>query len=230
VLPHEIVTQTQEADMDHKLSKEARGELLEALRSRYRGASREVKALILDELMELADCHRKHAIRLLSSYGPARSPAILVRRRVYDEAVREALIVLWEAADRICGKRLKAILPSLVAALERHGHLALEASVRKLVLSVSAASIDRLLAPVRGQASGRKKRKRPNRSGKQIPIRTFADWHEPLPGFLEIDFVAHGGSSVEGSFLWSLVATDVCSGWTEASTNACRHAHPLQVS
>jgi Integrase core domain len=81
---------------------------------------------------------------------------------------------------------------------------------------VSAASIDRLLAPVRGQARGRKKRKRPNSSGKQIPIRTFADWREPPPGFLEIDCVAHGGSSVEGSFLWSLVATDVCSGWTEA--------------
>ena len=107
-------------------------------------------------------------------------------------------------------------MPSLVQALERHGHLALDANVRQRLLSVSAATIDRLLAPVRGQACGRKKRKRANAKGKEIPIRTFADWHEPPPGFLEIDFVAHGGSSVEGSFLWSLVATDVCSGWTEA--------------
>ena len=125
-------------------------------------------------------------------------------------------IILWEAADRICGKRLKAILPSLIKAMEQHGHLALAASVRQRLLTVSAATIDRLLAFVRGQACGRKKRKRANRSSKQIPVRTFADWHEPAPGFLEIDFVAHGGSSVEGSFLWSLVATDVCSGWTEA--------------
>jgi hypothetical protein len=202
--------------MDHKLSKEARSELLGALRNRYRGATREAKALILDEVMDLADCHRKHAIRLLSGQGVAASARIVVHRRLYDEAVRGALIVLWEAADRICGKRLKAILPSLVEALERHGHLALDATLRQRLLTVSAATIDRLLVPVRGQACGRKKRKTPNRTGKQIPIRTFADWHEPAPGFLEIDFVAHGGSSVEGTFLWSLVATDVCSGWTEA--------------
>jgi Integrase core domain len=202
--------------MDHKLSKEARSELLGALRNRYRGATREAKALILDEVMDLADCHRKHAIRLLSGQGVAASARIVVHRRLYEEAVREALIVLWEAADRICGKRLKAILPSLVEALERHGHLALDATLRQRLLTVSAATIDRLLVPVRGQACGRKKRKTPNRTGKQIPIRTFADWHEPAPGFLEIDFVAHGGSSVEGTFLWSLVATDVCSGWTEA--------------
>src|SRR5438132_8070350 len=100
--------------MDHKLSKEARSELLEALRNRYRGACREAKALILDEVMDLADCHRKHAIRLLSGRGLAASARIVVHRRLYDEAVREALVVLWEAADRICGKRLKAILPSLV--------------------------------------------------------------------------------------------------------------------
>jgi len=63
---------------------------------------------------------------------------------------------------------------------------------------------------------GRRKRKRPTKPSQQIRVRTFADWNEPLPGYLEIDFVAHGGSSVQGSFLWSLVATDVCSGWTEA--------------
>jgi hypothetical protein len=202
--------------MDHKLSKEARSELLEALRNRYRGASRAAKALILDEVMDLASCHRKHAIRLLSGRGQTSSARILVHRRVYDDAVREALIILWEAADRICGKRLKVILPSLIKAMEQHGHLTLDTMVRQHLLTVSAATIDRLLAPMRGQAHGRKNRKIANRPSKQIPIRTFADWHDPAPGFLEIDFVAHGGSSVEGCFLWSLVATDVCSGWTEA--------------
>ena len=108
--------------MDHQLSKEARGELLEALRHRYQGASREAKALILDEVMDLADCHRKHAIRLLAGHAPASGASRVVRPRLYDEAVREALIVLWEAADRICGKRLKVILPCLLKALEGHGH------------------------------------------------------------------------------------------------------------
>src|SRR4051812_39183226 len=104
--------------MDHKISKESRAELLEALRNRYKGAAKEVKTLILDEVVDLAGCHRRHAIRLLSGRGYVSSPARVVRRRLYDEAVREALIVLWEAADRICGKRLKAIMPSLVEAME----------------------------------------------------------------------------------------------------------------
>src|SRR5262249_23843794 len=139
-----------------------------------------------------------------------------VARRTYDEAVRQALIVLWEAADRICGKRLKAVLPGLVAALERHGHLDLDPGVRQRVLAVSAATIDRLLAAVRGATPGRKKRRAKNSSSKEIPVRTFADYGDAQPGLLEIDFVSHGGTSMQGVFLWSLVATEVCSGWTEA--------------
>jgi hypothetical protein len=49
-----------------------------------------------------------------------------------------------------------------------------------------------------------------------VPIRTFSDWDKPSPGFLEIDFVLHCGGSVAGSYVSSLVATDVCSGWVEA--------------
>jgi hypothetical protein len=132
------------------------------------------------------------------------------------EAVREALVILWETADRICGKRLKAILPGLISAMERHGHLALDPNVRQLLLAASPATIDRLLAPIRGSAGRRRRRKSTTKSSREIPVRTFADWNGPAPGFLEIDFVAHCGDSMEGTFLWSLVATDVCSGWTEA--------------
>lgn len=202
--------------MQSTISKPAQIEVLEALRERYQQASKQNKTKILDEFIAVAGCHRKHAIRLLAGFRTVTSEAPAVDRRTYDEAVREALVVLWEAADRICGKRLKAILPQLVTALERHGHLALDATVRRRLLAVSPATIDRLLATMRGQASHRKKRRTPNKPSKQIPIRTFADWNEPLPGFLEVDFVSHGGSSMKGTFLWSLVATDVCSGWTEA--------------
>jgi hypothetical protein len=201
--------------MHTTIGKQTRTELLDALRQRYRLASKHDKAKILDEFVAVAGCHRKHAIRLLSGTRPAAS-ATPAARRTYDEAVREALIVLWEAADRICGKRLKAVLPDLVASLERHGHLALDPAVRRRLLAASAATLDRLLAPVRGTMPGRKKRKRPTKPSQQVPVRTFADWKEPSPGYLEIDFVAHGGSSMQGTFLWSLVATDVCSGWTEA--------------
>src|SRR5262249_49664701 len=155
------------------------------------------------------------AIRLPTGVDLVHEPTAPARR-IYSEAAREALILLWEAADRICGKRLKAILPDLIAAMERHGHLALDPIGRQHLLAISPATIDRLLAPIRGTAGRRRKRKRATQSSRQIPIRTFADWSEPDPGFLEVDFVSHGGDSMQGTFLWSLVATDVCSGWTEA--------------
>ena len=202
--------------MGTKISKQTRRELLEALRERYRNASKIDKTKILDEFIDIAGCHRKHAIRLLTGVDPVMPEAPRLGRRIYSEAVRQALVVLWEAADRICGKRLKAILPGLISAMERHGHLTLDPNVRQLLLAASPATIDRLLAPIRGTAGHRRKRKSTTKSSREIPVRTFADWKEPAPGFLEMDFVAHGGDSMQGTFLWSLVATDVCSGWTEA--------------
>lgn len=201
--------------MHGKIGPQTKRELLQALRDRYHQATKLEKTRILDEYVAVAECHRKHAIRLLTGAEPAGAEPLKHGRRIYAEAVREALVVLWEAADRICGKRLKAILPRLITSMERHQHLALDPAVRELVLAASPATIDRLLTSVRGTASQRKKRKRATASGKQIPVRTFADWKDPEPGFLEIDFVSHGGTSMRGEFLWSLVATDVCSGWTE---------------
>lgn len=202
--------------MGSKIGKQTRRELLESLRERYGHASKIEKTKILDEIIDIAGCHRKHAIRLLTGVDPFMPDAPKPGRRIYSEAVREALVVLWEAADRICGKRLKVILPGLISAMERHGHLALDPDVRQLLLTASPATIDRLLAPIRGTAGHRRKRKSTSKSSRSIPIRTFADWNEPEPGLLEVDFVAHGGDSMQGTFLWSLVATDVCSGWTEA--------------
>lgn len=207
--------------MQAKISPETKREVLAALRERYKQATKDEKSRILDEYVVLAQCHRKHAVRLLrdelvtDSEATGNSEAPAHGRRVYVEAVREAITVLWEASDRICGKRLKCLIPNLLDAMERFKHLTLDPEVRRLVLQASAATLDRLLAPVRVQASRRKKRRSRTKPSREIPIRTFADWKEPEPGFLEIDFVSHGGSSMQGVFLWSLVATDVSSGWTE---------------
>jgi hypothetical protein len=202
--------------MQSSISNQAKAELLTVLRERYQKANRQQKSQVLDEFVAVAGCHRKHAIRLLRGRSACAIQGPAIDRRTYGEAVRQALVVLWEAADRICGKRLKVILPCLLESLESHGHLVLDPLVREHLLTASAATLDRLLASVRSQATNRKKRRSPPKPSLQVPIRTFADWEEPLPGFLEIDFVAHGGSSAQGAFLWSLVATDVCSGWTEA--------------
>ena len=99
-----------------------RKELTEALRARYRSATLGDRIKILSEFVALTGYHRKHAIRVLGEEA-AGARAAPVRNRLYDEAVRQALTMLWEAADRVCGKRLKALIPTLVDAMERHGHL-----------------------------------------------------------------------------------------------------------
>lgn len=205
--------------MGKRLSKQTKEDLIGALRHRYSKSSKKGKTRILDEFVAVSEYHRKHAIRILRSNDKAQANDVITEvihaRRIYDEAVKEALIVTWEAADRICGKRLKAILPDLVGAMERHGHLNLDAEIRERLLSASAATIDRLLAPFRNGGKRRKKRRKRSKAGNQIPVRTFADWEDPTPGYFEIDFVAHCGGAMAGSFIHTFVLTDVCSGWIE---------------
>ena len=105
----------------------AKQELLATIRDRYRASSKREKSRILDEFIAVTGHHRKHGIRLLGQSGDDGEKLPTVKgRRIYDEAVREAVILVWEAADRICGKRLKAALPHLVESMERHGHLDLD--------------------------------------------------------------------------------------------------------
>lgn len=179
-----------------EISTATRIEVLGAIRSRYREAAKRDKSRMLDEFVAIAGCHRKHAVRLLAQCEEGADRALPRGRRIYDEAVRQALIVVWEASDRICGKRLKAALPSMVRSLERHGHLDIAPQVRERLFSASASTIDRLLRPVRDKAGSRRRQKRKRKVGSQIPVRTFTDWNEPRPGYLEIDLVAHGGGGV----------------------------------
>ena len=197
------------------ISKMAKQELVATIRDRYQQASKKDKGRILDEFTGITGHHRKHGIRLLGGTADNKGKQAL-GRRIYDEAVREAVIVVWEASDRICGKWLKAALPNFVDSMERHGHLSLDPVVREHLLSASAATLDRLLKPIRATAGSRRKRRRRTYMGSQIPVRTYNDLNWPLPGFLEIDLVAHCGGTLSGSFIHSLVATDICTGWTEA--------------
>ncbi|HXI91792.1 MAG TPA: hypothetical protein VNO24_17400 [Blastocatellia bacterium] len=194
-----------------------RKELVAALQLRYGSATFSDRIRILDEFVVLTGYHRKHAIRLLRE-KPGAAKGTPERNRLYDEAVRLALTVLWEAADRVCGKRLKALIPKLVDAMERHGHLELDPVVRGKLLEISAATIDRMLANARLQIDGQRKRRKGVGSAirRSIPVRTFADWRDPPPGFFEIDMVEHcGGSKTDGEFVHTLTLTDIASGWTE---------------
>jgi hypothetical protein len=136
--------------------------------------------------------------------------------------------MVWEASDRVCGKRLKPLLSLLLEVMERHGHLQLAPAVRARLLSISAATIDRALAEVRGRPRGRLRRRAPASAAirRSVPVRTFSDWQDPPPcfdwqdpppGFVEADLVAHSGPSANGSFIQTLVVTDIATGWAECA-------------
>jgi hypothetical protein len=202
--------------MAGRISMGARREITAAVVGRYRSAGRADKGRILDELCAVTGWHRKHAVRALAHVAIS-SEARRQRRPTYGAAIRDALVALWEASDRICGKRLKVMIPTLLPSLERHGRLKLDQADRALVLGVSAATIDRLLVETKIAAAGGKRRRVGFYSAvrREVPIRTFNDWHDPPPGFCEVDMVAHGGTSVAGSFIQTLTMVDVATGWTE---------------
>ena len=199
-----------------RVSMATRDELLAAVSERYRASGRSEKSRIVDEFAAATGYHRKHAMRVLRIGPSSKRSAPRPSRGIYGAAEREALIVLWEASDRVCGKRLKAIIPTLIEAMARHGHLALAPEVRAALLKMRAATIDRALQPQRQRCSTRLRRQGSvSTIRRSIPVRTFSDWQDPPPGFVEADLAAHSGPVTNGAFVQTLVVTDIASGWTE---------------
>jgi len=126
----------------------ARREVVSAVTERYRSAKRAEKGRILDALCATTGWHRKHAVRALRQHetvGPGGGEAPRERSRRYGARIKDALTALWEASDRVCGKRLTVMIPTLLPALEQHGRLQLGHADRDRVLAISAATIDRLV-------------------------------------------------------------------------------------
>ncbi|HAU4045979.1 TPA: transposase family protein [Legionella pneumophila] len=189
---------------------------LKNLSKRYRAAGRREKGLILQELCDSSGYHKKHAIRLLNK-NPKRMQCKIKtgRPNVYPEDVYlEPLKRIWLLSDQPCGKRLKMILP-LWLPFYGEDYGVLEPAIYDGLLSMSAATIDRLLVPLRVKYKRSFGGTKPgNILKKHIPVKTN-QWDENQPGYLEADTVAHCGSSLSGNFVWSLTMTDICSGWTE---------------
>ncbi len=201
------------------------------LADRYRRASKKEKGEVLDTLCEITGYNRDHAARLLRAGPPPRKKKKKrrVRPHVYDADVLFALRKVWATLDGLCGKRLVAVMEETIAAMERHGELMVSGEVRSKLLSVSAATIDRMLAPDRARLSfkGRCGTKPGTLLKHQIPMRTFADWDDARPGFLEIDLVGHEGGVLRGEYCQTLDATDIATGWTE--TRAVRNKAQVHV-
>ena len=171
---------------------------------------------MLDEFTKVTGLHRKAAIRLLNRPGLPGAGKRRGRPAKYKDLI-QPLRVIWEASDRLCSKRLQPFLPEMVKVLRQHGEQQIDASTEARLCQMSSSTIDRLLRPCR-KLGGRRAlstTKPGNLLKSSIPIRTFADWQENKPGFMETDLVAHCGESTEGFYLNTLCAVDVATGWTE---------------
>ncbi len=173
-------------------------EYIVAVQGRYLKGNRKGKGRTLDEV---TGYHRKAVIRLLGGRGKGKP--VGRRGRQYGPEVASALKTGWEASGRMCSRRLQPFLPELVEVLERHGELNLEREVREQLCQMSPATIDCLLEPYRHR--GVRRSISATKSGSllkaAIPIRTFADWNEKQPCFLEVYLVAHCGESTKGFYL-----------------------------
>jgi hypothetical protein len=214
-----------------QISMATRDELVVALAGRYAASSRKERGRILDEFAAVSGLHRKHAMRLLRAGRRGCRSGPRPARRLYNDAVREALVVTWEASDRVCGKRLRPLVPILIEAMERHGHLQLAPEVRACLLAMSAATIDRALHAAREPGGGRKRRHAPPAAAirRSVAVRTFDGWDDPAPGFVEADLVAHSGPTAKGSYVQTLTLTDIATGWTECAPLLMREQKLLTV-
>jgi hypothetical protein len=214
-----------------RITMKSRQEVSKATAGQYRGATKKEKSKILDQLVSTTGYSRWYARLVLRHEGrrlqlDKHSIVLAVRKfdktarkrtRHYDEKVQTALIKLWRLMDYICGKRLQPLLPELITVLERHNEFSCERDTRAKLLQISAASIDRLLKPERRkhELRGRSGTKPGSLLKKQIPIRTFAEWDEQRPGFVEIDLVGHDGGVAAGDYCQTLDLTDIATTWTE---------------
>jgi hypothetical protein len=209
------------------------------MRDRYRRAKRKQKSQILDEFCELTKYNRSYAARKLRSANQTRSYRRVKkalqktpgRKRIYGSELLAPLIKVWSVLDMACGKRLKAGMGDVIDAMIKYGELDYPPEIIDKLKSMSASTIDRLLAVQKKKMNlkGRSTTKPGTLLKSQIPVRTGTDWDDARPGFVEMDTVAHCGDSTRGQYVVTLDVTDIKTCWSEqraALNKAQAHVFP----
>jgi len=188
---------------------------LARLQQRYAGRGKTGKSRLLDEFCDHYGYERKHAIKLLRGFFSEPEPQEREQPKPSRyEPIQEIVERIWRAGEQLCGKRLQPALELWIPHYGKHYETLLPCQ-KKLLKEVSAATLDRMLHPVRSQTPRRLCGTRPGTLLRtQIPIQGQS-WDEHRIGFIEADSVAHCGYSLAGNFIWSLTYTCLASGWTE---------------
>ena len=200
------------------LSMSQRHAVTKAIATRYKRADKAGKGRILDELCATTGWHRNHARKAL---GQALKPRIVRPRKprppLYGAEVVGALRLCWAVLGAPTGKRLAPVLGELVPTLRRFGELDVSEEVAVALRGMSAATIDRRLAADRAklEVRGHSHTKPGSLLKDSIPIRTWAQCNDAVPGFVEIDLVGHEGGNAIGDHAYTLTVTDIATGWTE---------------
>lgn len=198
------------------MSKRSKRELTKEIHPRYLKAKKAEKVKILDEYTAATGYHRKYAIKLLKHGVKRKGYKKVGRKKKYEGEVVEVLEKIWETCGKICSKRLHPFLPEMLLVMERTGELSSNPETKSLLLSMSRSTIDRCLKNARySSPKGISTTKPGTLLKKSIPVRTWHEWNDTKPGFVEMDLVAHCGDTAVGPFIYTLTAVDVSTGWTE---------------
>jgi len=194
--------------------------VIRAFSKQYKCAKKKEKTELLNRLLQTTGYSRKHLMEILPNPPKVRKRKRRIQKGRYIQILKP-LRILWAVANYACGKRLKPMIPSYLAALRRHKELVVTGEERILLLRISASTIDRLLIHDRKRINikGRSRTKPGSLLKHQIPIKMWSDWDNTTPGFLEIDSVHHCGISLYGEYIYTLDTTDVATGWNEC----CAH-------
>lgn len=210
--------------------------VVKEIASRYQKAKKKLKGVILNEFEALTGYVRCYASYILRNHGrkvSVNNNTVMIgdvskkhkrqRQKVYDQKVFISLKRIWQIMDYICGKRLAPVLKEIIFKLEQYKEITIGRETKEKLLRISPATIDRLLSAERKKLNikGRSNTKPGTLLKNQIPIRTFSEWDEGMPGFLELDLVGHDGGDAAGEFAQTINAVDVYTGWTE--TEAIRN-------